>query len=721
MKKFILKTIMLFMSISILGQNIQLQPTTAVGAVDNLVAGGINPTGQTFTTNPNTQLKLFTNGMAGVGFDAGVVLSTANLGNNPNALGPGQGLNGAGTPGTNLFQQAGITNATTNNAAVLTFTFVPLGDVINFNYVFASNEYNTYVNTAFNDVFAFLLTGPNPQGGNYNNTNIAIVPGTTNTPVSINTVNNGQSGFFNNCSNGPCTNCQFFVDNCNNQVPLALGGRTVPLTATANVIPCETYTIRLAVADVSDGSFNSVVFLEANSFSSPQLVGNQNPLNGVSNSGGGIWESCGSTTVCFTRNYAISQGKWFLIEKGGTAIEGIDYVEIPDSIFISPGDSTFCIDIDLLWNLNSPDNKTLEIRIVDEVCLDFPLEAVVTINILNVEPLTLLIGDFTTGCPTDTINLIPQFSGGAGDLGFLWSTGDITPNISFFNNIPDIYNLNLTIVDECGMDISENSTITVLNGVTANFTFNNVCQGEKITFLNSSQTDTGEELTYIWNINGNVTNIENPSFTFGQSGEYQVQLISFYQKDGIVCSDTLDSLFIIYPIPNADFYSLNGDLSLLNNKTNFEQFDITNTQTWNWTIEDSLITGTNITPIITITNVGIFEVTLIATSEWGCFDIVTKRWIIDPIELVWIPNAFTPNGDSFNNTFKIKSLFHSEVDIKIWNRWGELVFQTNDIEMGWDGRYRGVDCKQDVYVYQIGVLDIWGKWRDYRGMVNLIR
>ncbi|MDP0953449.1 choice-of-anchor L domain-containing protein, partial [Klebsiella pneumoniae] len=80
---------------------------------------------------------------------------------------------------------------TTNDAAVLQFDFIPLGDTLKFDYVFASEEYNVYVGGGVNDVFAFLLSGPNPAGGNYVDANLALLPGTT-TPVSINTVNNGS-------------------------------------------------------------------------------------------------------------------------------------------------------------------------------------------------------------------------------------------------------------------------------------------------------------------------------------------------------------------------------------------------------------------------------------------------------------------------------------------------------------------------------------------------
>ena len=77
-----------------------------------------------------------------------------------------------------------------NDAAVLEFDFLPLSDTIRFRYAFGSNEYPNFVCSSFNDVFGFFITGVNPNGGNYNATNIALIPGSNN-PVSINTVNGG--------------------------------------------------------------------------------------------------------------------------------------------------------------------------------------------------------------------------------------------------------------------------------------------------------------------------------------------------------------------------------------------------------------------------------------------------------------------------------------------------------------------------------------------------
>ena len=142
---------------------------------------------------------------------------------------------------------------TTFDASVFTFTFVPETDQVTFTYVFASEEYPEYVCSAFNDVFGFYVTGP----GYAANTNIAIIPGST-LPVAIDNVNNGLG-----C---PINYPAYYVDNTGG-TSVQYDGFTVPLTACVNTVPCEAYTITIAIADAGDGILDSAVFLAAESFS----------------------------------------------------------------------------------------------------------------------------------------------------------------------------------------------------------------------------------------------------------------------------------------------------------------------------------------------------------------------------------------------------------------------------------------------------------------------
>ena len=119
---------------------------------------------------------------------------------------------------------------------------VATGSQLEFSYVFASEEYPEYVNTGFNDVFAFFISGPGISGIQ----NIAMAPNSTE-PVSINTINDQQ-------------NAQYYVDNANG-MDIQFDGYTTELIATANVVPDESYHVKIAIADVSDAVFDSGIFL----------------------------------------------------------------------------------------------------------------------------------------------------------------------------------------------------------------------------------------------------------------------------------------------------------------------------------------------------------------------------------------------------------------------------------------------------------------------------
>ena len=192
----------------------------------------------------------FSGGTGIFGFESGIVLSTGNI---ASIIGPNtshETTTVVGTPGdTDL---SAIINGTTFDAAVLEFDFECDDiDILTFQYVFSSEEYNEYVNTQFNDVFAFFLNGEN----------IALIPGSI-TPVAINTVNCGSNGL-------PPTgsNCELFINNeiPNNTFNTEMDGFTVVFTATGTLKP-GVNKIKLAIADVADRVLDSNVFIKGESF-----------------------------------------------------------------------------------------------------------------------------------------------------------------------------------------------------------------------------------------------------------------------------------------------------------------------------------------------------------------------------------------------------------------------------------------------------------------------
>lgn len=244
---------------------------------------------------------------------SGVIISTGKV---ENAEGPNTGGN-ASDPITGTSGDSDVDLLTANNGRdtqVLEFDFVPAGDKLEFRYIFASEEYPEYACGAYNDVFGFIISGPGITGPYTNNgKNIAIIPGTTNQAVSIKNINDkwcGSSTYYMDESGGFATR---------------FDGRTTVLTAKADVQACQTYHIRLIISDVADRSYNSAVFLEAESFKTNEVV--------IKNGLGGsddlevMYEGCNNSFLKFTREDNLNQDFTFDITISGTAENGVDFVQ----------------------------------------------------------------------------------------------------------------------------------------------------------------------------------------------------------------------------------------------------------------------------------------------------------------------------------------------------------------------------------------------------------
>lgn len=255
---------------SLLGAGVTISNVNYQGG-DNVSGGKVLWTGGYDFNVTINQIGSFSNGgTTNLGLSDGIVLSTGDV--DDAAHSPVNGQHPSGYPTytasyDNDLDLRGLVNNYINNCSVLEFDFVPQGNTIEFQYVFASSEYPTFVNSSYNDVFGFFLSGPGISGPFSNNSvNIATVPSTT-TPVAINNLNNGGSACSSGGPSGPCQNCAYYVDNCGGST-ISYHGFTTVMTATYNVTCGETYHIKLAIGDVDDVNWDSAVFLKNNSFTS---------------------------------------------------------------------------------------------------------------------------------------------------------------------------------------------------------------------------------------------------------------------------------------------------------------------------------------------------------------------------------------------------------------------------------------------------------------------
>lgn len=236
---------------------------SAAALAQSLVGNGVTVTNTTLVC-PSSGAGFFTASPSSLDIANGVVLTTGYATDiaNPNDD-PSISVD-ASMPGD--FNLGSITTNTTYDACVLEFDVTVTGDTLMFDYCFGSDEYNEFVNSPYNDVFGFFISGPGITGTQ----NIARIPG-TGLPVNINNVNCGSYPQYYIC-NDPWDP---FVGGCTSQCPdfsTASGpeydGFTTVLTARAIVQPCQTYHLKLGVADVGDGIYDSGVFIKQGSLSS---------------------------------------------------------------------------------------------------------------------------------------------------------------------------------------------------------------------------------------------------------------------------------------------------------------------------------------------------------------------------------------------------------------------------------------------------------------------
>ncbi len=349
-------------------------PITPQNLITNIFLGdGVEVLNVTYQGS-NNAVGLFTNGQTAVGMQRGIVMTTGRA--------VTQGLSfGVAEPGS---VQASVDNMSTAmdpdllaiaggeeiyNVSKYIITFIPISDTLRFRYAFASEEYPEFVCSEFNDIFGFFISGPGINGPFQNNAiNIARIPG-TNLPVTINNVNPGQvgaAGELINClpPRGSLSYSQYYNNNNGSNALPVYDGITDVFTAEAIVQPCQIYTIKLVICDVADGVYDSGVFLEAKSFGTGSLDVNVSTLS----LDGSVAEGCAAGSLTFSLPNPVESAYYIDYNLLGTAINGVDYLSLPDSLFIPAGQSSVTLDIVALEDGLAEGTETLLIDVQRDAC-----------------------------------------------------------------------------------------------------------------------------------------------------------------------------------------------------------------------------------------------------------------------------------------------------------------------------------------------------------------
>ncbi len=492
-------------------------PTAAQSLVNNILLGaGVTASNITFTTSGSEPIQLgFFNGVnSNIGLDSGIVMSTGDVANIvPGNFGGGVPFGGADPDLLTLANSVppligqNFSVSGTFHTAILEFDFVPAADTVKFRYVFGSDEYTNYINSQYNDVFGFFISGPGINGPYaLGAENIAVVPGTNPAlPITISSVQ-------------PNLNGQYYISNTS-QGSVALNGFTTVFTAVSAVTCGQTYHIKLAIADGSDGSLDSGVFLEALSFTSNAVSIVSNTLNGDTT----IVEDCSQAAFEFFRPGSTADTLVLNFNVTGTAIEGTDYAAIPDSITFLPGENTIVVPIIPLADGITEGPESIIISFTQDICGSYLITS--SIWIVPVTPVVSFASDTAIACPNTNITLEAQFSGGYPPYSIVWSTGDTASAITVTPGLTTTYYY--TVVDTCyGIAITDSITVNVSPGLPLQVFGTDICMPEA-TFDTISATGSGgfPPYNYTWLLNGSIISFGQDLYVYGaQDTIFEVQI-----------------------------------------------------------------------------------------------------------------------------------------------------------------------------------------------------
>ncbi len=312
---------------------------------------------------------------------------------------------------------------------------------------------------------------------------------------------------------------------------------------------------------------------------------------------------------------------------------------------------------------------------------------------------------------------------------FLWEFGgNATPATSNLR-IPQvswqeagIFSVIVTLITPNCVD-RDTLEITVFPPLTSEFSIDQRDGCVPLTIYYGSNAAPLPGANFNWDFgDGSTSSLGSGFHTYTQSGLYS---ISFRVSSSEGCSDTLSESRVDYirvrPRPVARFDASPKVQTILNPVVEFTDLSTENTGSW-------LLPGTGVRldfPNVSFTypDTGWYQAQLIASNEQGCFDTAFIPIRIQPIFTCYIPNSFSPNDDQVNDTFSPKGEGFKHYLFKIYNRWGQLIFESSNPLESWDGRFKLQDsiAQTEVYIYKLWVVDVLGEKHSFTGRVTLFR
>lgn len=243
--------------------------------------------------------------------------------------------------------------------------------------------------------------------------------------------------------------------------------------------------------------------------------------------------------------------------------------------------------------------------------------------------------------------------------------------------------------------------------------------------VNYTSTSTAPVQGCQWNFGDGTTSIACfPSYCYNKPGSYTAALML---TDFNGCVGTTSATVMAYPVPKADFIATPQPTSILEPNIQFIDYTsnaIVNQWSWDFGVPASYTDTSSLqNPQHLYTDTGYYAVYLVVQTAYGCKDSTVKIIHIEDDYELFVPNAFSPNGDGVNEVFLpiMTGVVADSYRLWIFDRWGNLTFHTTNLYKGWDGTKRGDVVQEDVYVWKIELKTTTGLKKTAHGQVSVVK
>ncbi len=314
-----------------------------------------------------------------------------------------------------------------------------------------------------------------------------------------------------------------------------------------------------------------------------------------------------------------------------------------------------------------------------------------------------------------------------------WNLGDGSAvnnnqNTSHLYPAKGSYSVQLLVVSNFGC-LDSITKISIVNpNPTVSFTANDTvgCEPLCIGFQNLSSIATGTNVQWMWDF-GEGSASSDPNHCYNNSSvvlpEFFSVTLTVTSDSGCISSLSKNNYITVYPNPNAGF-TVDPQTAVVTDPVISIIDASAGANFWNWDFGDGTDTASSFDPLPhTYADTGKYTIMLITSNQFSCLDTSYQTVIIEPDFLFYIPNAFSPNDDGVNDTFNGRGLVITKYEMTIFDRWGNLIFFSDNMDKPWDGKAsHGAGIAQgEVFIYSFKVTDFNMKKHEYKGIVTLVR